>query len=118
MLFVCHPKILQNIVFSFSWELKWPQQKLNTMLEQNVGVTNKEHYSMLWYFLERAIVFTCILNQSSAVIVSKNTSSIKSRINSLFEQLLYLIKNNGSFFANLPFENTIFYIFARLFVLC
>ena len=73
---------------------------------------------MLWYFLEWAIVFTCILNQSSAVIVSKNTSLIKSRMNSLFEQLLYLIKNNGSFFANLPFENTIFYIFARLFVLC
>ena len=39
-------------------------------------------------------------------------------MNSLFEQLLYLIKNNGSFFANLPFENTIFYIFARLFVPC
>ena len=26
-----------------------------TMLMQNVGVTNKEHYGMLWYFLERAI---------------------------------------------------------------
>ena len=60
-------------------------------------------------------MFTCILNQSSAVIVSKNTSLIKSRINSLFEQLLYLIKNNGSFFGNLPFENTIFLYFCTLF---
>ena len=51
MLFVCHPKI----VFSFSWELKWPQEKLKTMLMQNFGVTNKEPYGMLWYFLEWSI---------------------------------------------------------------
>ena len=29
--------------------LKWPQEKLKTMLRQNFGVTNKEHYGMLWY---------------------------------------------------------------------
>ena len=34
------------------WELKWPQEKLKTMLMQNFGVTNKEHYGILWYFLE------------------------------------------------------------------
>ena len=56
MLFVCHPKILHlSIVFSFSWELKWHQEKLKTMLMQNFGVTNKEHYGMLWYFLEWSI---------------------------------------------------------------
>ena len=27
------------------------------MLMQNVGVTNKERYGMLWYFLEWAILF-------------------------------------------------------------
>ena len=27
------------------------QEKLKTMVMQNVGVTNKEHYGMLWYFL-------------------------------------------------------------------
>ena len=37
-----------SIVFSFSW----PQEKLKTMLIQNFGVTNKEYYGMLWYFLE------------------------------------------------------------------
>ena len=26
--------------------------KLKTMLVQTFGVTNKEHYGMLWYFLE------------------------------------------------------------------
>ena len=36
--------------FSFSWELKWPQENLKTMLIQNLGVTNKEHNGMLWYF--------------------------------------------------------------------
>ena len=37
-----------SIVFSFSWELKWPQGKLKTMLMQNFGVTNKEYYGMLF----------------------------------------------------------------------
>ena len=41
-----------SIVFSFSWELKCPQEKLKTMLMQNIGVTNKEYYDMLWYFLQ------------------------------------------------------------------
>ena len=44
------PNFCIRIVFSFSWELKWPQEKLKTMLMQNFGVTNKEHYGMLWYF--------------------------------------------------------------------
>ena len=44
------PKFCISIVFSFSWELKWPQEKLKTMLMQNFGVTDKEHYGMLWYF--------------------------------------------------------------------
>ena len=31
------------------------KKKLKTMLMQNFGVTNKEHYGMLWYFLEWSI---------------------------------------------------------------
>ena len=42
-------------VFSFSWELKWPQEKQKTILTQKFGVTNKEYYGMLWYFLEWSI---------------------------------------------------------------
>ena len=49
------PKFCISIVFSFSWELKWPQEKLKTTLTQNFGVTNKGHYGMLWYFLEWSI---------------------------------------------------------------
>ena len=49
------PKFCIRIVFSFSWVLKWPQEKMKTMLVQNFGVTNEEHYGMLWYFLELSI---------------------------------------------------------------
>ena len=55
MLFVCHPKFCISIVFSFSWGFVNSQEKLKTMLMQNFGVTNKEHYGMLWYFLEWSI---------------------------------------------------------------
>ena len=48
MLFVCHPETLHK-------QLKWPQEKLKTMLMQNFGVTKKEHYGTLWYFLEWSI---------------------------------------------------------------
>ena len=42
-------------VFSFSWELKWPQEKLKTMLMKNFVVINKEYFGLLWYFLEWSI---------------------------------------------------------------
>ena len=45
----------KSIVFSFSSESKWPQEKLKTMLMQNFGLTNREHYGMLWYSLEWSI---------------------------------------------------------------
>ena len=43
MLFFVTPKFCKSIFFSFSWELKWPQEKLKTMLMQNFGLTKKEH---------------------------------------------------------------------------
>ena len=54
MLFVCSPKIMHRHCFQFLLEVKnlLPQEKLKTMLMQNFGVKNKEHYGMLWYFLE------------------------------------------------------------------
>ena len=45
------PKFCISIVFSFSWGHFYSQEKLKTMLMQIWGVTNKEHYGMLWYFL-------------------------------------------------------------------
>ena len=34
-----------------TWVLQPSQEKLKAMLMQNFGLTNKEHYGMLWYFL-------------------------------------------------------------------
>ena len=55
ILFICYPQNWISIVFSFSWGHFNSQEKLKTMLMQNFGVTNKEHYGMLWYFLEWSI---------------------------------------------------------------
>ena len=52
MFFICRPP-----KFSFSWELKWPQEKLKTMLMQNFEVTSKEHYGMSWYFWSGQLQF-------------------------------------------------------------
>ena len=51
MLFVCYPKIFRSFSrghFNF-------QEKPKTILMQNFGVTKKEHYGMLGYFLELSI---------------------------------------------------------------
>jgi len=42
--------------------IDWPQEKLKTMLMQNFGVTNKERYGMLRYFLEWSISFVAYNN--------------------------------------------------------
>ena len=41
------------------------QEKLKTLLMQNFGVTSKEHYGMLWYFLEWSIASLCYGYESS-----------------------------------------------------
>ena len=51
MLFVVTPKFCISIVLSFSWELKWPQEKLKTMLLQNLGWQTKSImvcYGIFW----------------------------------------------------------------------
>ena len=42
-----HPKVCISIVFSFSWELKWPQEKLKTMLIQIFGLQTKTTKSIV-----------------------------------------------------------------------
>ena len=46
-----------KLLFCLSNPIANSQEKLKTMLMQNFGVTNKEHYGMLWYFLEWSIAF-------------------------------------------------------------
>ena len=56
MLLFITPKVCISIVFSFFWAHFNSQEKLKTMLIQNLGVTNKKHYDTLWYFLEWSIL--------------------------------------------------------------
>ena len=51
------PHILHKQCFQFLVGVKMAQEKLKTMIMQNLGVTNKEHYGMLWYFLEWSIEY-------------------------------------------------------------
>ena len=41
---------------------------MKTMLMQNLGATNKEHYGVLWYFLEWSIVLFSTLKRSNSRI--------------------------------------------------
>ena len=50
MLFVFRSKTLHNYCLQFLVEVKMAPREPETMLMQNFGVTNQEHYGMLWYF--------------------------------------------------------------------
>ena len=80
MLFVCHPKILHKHCLQFLLGLFNSHEKLKTMLMQNLGVTNKEHYGMLWYFLESSIPVLRHCGSSwhnALIIISEKMASIR-----------------------------------------
>ena len=52
MLFVCHPKILDKHCLQFLFEVKMAPRETENNAYAKFRVTNKEHYGMLWYFLE------------------------------------------------------------------
>ena len=79
MLFVCHPKILHKHCLRFLLGVKWSQEKLKTILMQTFGVTDKERYGMLWYFLEWSIPttsFRAFFSQMASCAVCIMTSFI------------------------------------------
>ena len=56
MLFVCHPKILLKHCLQFLLGVKMAPRETENNTYAKFGVTNKEHYGMLWYFLEWSIL--------------------------------------------------------------
>ena len=52
MLFVCHPKILHKHCFQFLLGVKMAQRETENNAYAKFWDDNKEHYGMLWYFLE------------------------------------------------------------------
>ena len=69
ILFVVPPKLCINIVFSFSWDLQSPQEKLKTILMRNLMDKNK-HYGIekkrLWNRLFPFFPGLCIKTRLSA----------------------------------------------------
>ena len=65
------PKFCISIVFHFSLGHFNSQEKLKTMLKQNFGVTNKEHYGMLWYFLKWSVMFVELLEPTLVHLLKK-----------------------------------------------
>ena len=60
MLFVCHSNIWHKHCLKFLLGVKMaPRENENNALAK-FGVTNKEHYGMFWYFLERSIQNACL----------------------------------------------------------
>ena len=55
MLFVCHPKILYKHCLQFLLGVKMVPRETENNAYAKDGVTKKEHYGMLWYFLEWSI---------------------------------------------------------------
>ena len=55
MLFVCHSKIVHEHCLQFLWGVKMASRETKNNAYAKVGVTNKEHFGMLWYFLEWSI---------------------------------------------------------------
>ena len=52
MLFVCHPKFLHKLCHQFLLGIKIAPRETENNAYAKFWVTNKEHYGMLWYFLE------------------------------------------------------------------
>ena len=55
MLCVCRPKILHKHCLQFLLAVKMAPRETENNAYAKFGVTNKEHYGMLWYFLEWSI---------------------------------------------------------------
>ena len=55
MLFVCHPKIWHKHCFQFLLGVKVAPRETENNAYAKIGVTNKEHYGVSWYFLEWSI---------------------------------------------------------------
>ena len=60
-------------------------KKLKTMLMQNFGVTIKEHYGMLWYFLEWSIAMFNIMLR----LPSMDSISLHGYLCTRIRQLLF-----------------------------
>ena len=94
------------------WRHFISQEKLKTMLMQNFGLTNKEHYGMLWYFLEWSIHLAPVVQRvDSAVNLLNNWRlDVKSCSHKNYIFISYYIpKVFGYFFFLNDMSHDVFY---------
>ena len=77
---------------------KGPQEKLKTMLMQNVGVRNKEHYGMLWFFLEWSIPFDTLAIKTLISEIKVDVQVGLSRLKCTGKTTINHHQNNRSLF--------------------
>ena len=75
MLFVCHSRILHKHCLQFLLRVKMAPRETGNNAYAKFGVTKKEHYGMLWYFLKWSIAHTCC-DQVTAVKTGSPLTSI------------------------------------------
>ena len=81
MLFVCHSKILHKHCLRFLLGVKMAPRETENNAYAKFGVTNKEHYGMLWYFLEWSIgLINLTFSNSLDHLRPKSLVPLKSRI--------------------------------------
>ena len=70
------PKFCISILFSFSWELKWPQEKLKLKLEWSIGMRSSHRSRACFFFLWQIVnaADTCYLYQQNSQKQVKNHS--------------------------------------------
>ena len=70
MLFVCHSKMFHKHCFQFLLGVKMAPRETENNAYAKFGETNKEHYSMLWYFLERSISRPGLVSYRKSLLIS------------------------------------------------
>ena len=86
MIFVFHSKILHKHCLQFLLGAKMAPRETDNNAYAKFGLTNKEHYGMLWYFLEWSIratktlacFATLLQNELKRKVARFTTSSIQT----------------------------------------
>ena len=102
MLFVCHPDILHEHCLQFLLGVKIAPRESEHNVYAKFGVTNEEHYGILWYFLEWSI-------ENATLFLRLRLSFTPTRSGFYFENvwLLCVLAPTEDILKTGPFENAL-----------
>ena len=78
MLFVCHSNIWHKHCLKFLLGVKMAPRETENNAFAKFGVTNKEHYGMFWYFLERSIQNACLESNVRVLVLLNFRGNVAS----------------------------------------